>query len=119
MHHPFTLFLLSVAGRKFTHANVNDLSGRLDQGFLVMTVPLHALIELTIRHAVDMIPRLDGVVVVKEIRRDIIGVIHHAIRVHSIKMVLKIGQKQRAHASVSTIISSVFWILKNRTLTAK
>lgn len=73
-------------------------SGRLDQGIFILALPLDLPAHLAIRHAVYGFPILNGVIMLQNIGRCIIGVVYHPVGVHAVEVVLEIRQKQGAHA---------------------
>ena len=82
----------------FPHVDVQHPSGRLDQGIFILALPLDLPAHLAIRHAVYGFPILNGVIMLQNIGRCIIGVVYHPVGVHAVEVVLEIRQKQGAHA---------------------
>lgn len=70
----------------------------LDQGVLILALPLNLPAHLAIRHAVYGFPILNGVIMLQYVRCHIIGVVYHPVWVHAMEVVLEVGQKQGAHA---------------------
>lgn len=80
------------------HVDVQHPSGRLDQGVLILALPLDLPAHLAIRHAVYGFPILNGVIMLQYVRCHIVGVVYHPVGVHAMKVVLEIRQKQGSHA---------------------
>ena len=93
-----TRYILPLPSSKFSHMDVQHSSGWLDQGILILALPLDFPTHLAIRYAVYRFPILNRVVMLQNIGRRIIGVVHHPVGVHAMEMVLEIRQKQSAHA---------------------
>ena len=81
-----------------SHVDVQHPSGRLDQGVLILALPLDLPAHLAIRHAVYGFPILNGVIMLQNIGRHIVGMVYHPIWVHVVEVVLEVGQEQGAHA---------------------
>lgn len=79
------------------HVDVQHLSGRLDQGVLILALPLDLPAHLAIRHAVYGFPILNGVIMLQYVRCHIVGVVYHPVGVHAVEVVLEVGQEQGAH----------------------
>ena len=77
--------------------DVQHLSGRLDQGVLILALPLNLPAHLAIRHAVYGFPILNGVIMLQYVRCHIVGVVYHPVGVHAVEVVLEVGQEQGAH----------------------
>ena len=82
----------------FPHVDVQHPSGRLDQGVLILTLPLNLSAHLAIRHAVYGFTILNGVIMLQNIGRHIVGMVYYPIWVHVVEVVLEVGQEQGAHA---------------------
>ena len=82
----------------FPHVDVQHPSGRLDQGVLILTLPLNLSAHLAIRHAVYGFPILNGVIMLQYVRCHIVGVVYHPVGVHAVEVVLEVWQEQGAHA---------------------
>ena len=80
------------------HVDVQHPSGRLDQGVLILALPLDLPAHLAIRHAVYGFPILNGVIMLQNIGRHIVGMVYYPIWVHVVEVVLEVGQEQGAHA---------------------
>lgn len=102
-----------------SHVDVQHPSGRLDQGIFILALPLDLPAHLAIRHAVYGFPILNGVIMLQNIGRCIIGVVYHPVGVHAVEVVLEIRQNRVLMPTVSMSISSVPSMLKKRTLTPK
>ena len=63
-----------------------------------MALPLDLPAHLAIRHAVYGFPILNGVIMLQNIGRHIVGMVYHPIWVHVVEVVLEVRQKQCAHA---------------------
>lgn len=91
-------FILTHSRRTLSHINVQHPSGRLDQGVLILALPLNLPAHLAIRHAVYGFPILNGVIMLQYVRCHIVGVVYHPVGVHVVEVVLEVGQEQGAHA---------------------
>ena len=91
-------FILTHSRRTLSHINVQHPSGRLDQGVLILALPLNLPAHLAIRHAVYGFPILNGVVIRQNVGRRIVGVVYHPVGGHVVEVVLEVGQEQGAHA---------------------
>ena len=89
---------LPLPGSKLSHMDIQHPSGRLDQGILILALPLNFTAHLAICHAVYGLPILNGVVIGQNIGRHIVGVVYYPVGVHAMEVVLEVGQKQGAHA---------------------
>ena len=78
--------------------DVHHSSGWLDQGILILALPLDFPTHLAIRYAVYRFPILNRVVMLQNIGRHIVGVVYHPVGVHIVEMVLEIRQEQSTHA---------------------
>ena len=81
-----------------SHVDVQHPSGRLDQGVLILALPLDLPAHLAIRHAVYGFPILNGVIMLQYVRCHIVGMFYHPVGVHVVEVVLEIRQKQGVHA---------------------
>ena len=81
----------------FSHTNIQYFSGRLDQGVLILALPLNLPAHLAIRHAVYGFPILNGVIMLQYVRCHIVGVVYHPVGVHVVEVVLEVRQEQGAH----------------------
>ena len=86
------------SGSILAHVDVQHPSGRLDQGVLILALPLNFSAHLAIHYTVYRLPILNGVVVRQNIRSHIVGMVYHPVGVHVVEMVLEVRQKQSAHA---------------------
>ena len=93
-----TRYTLPLPSSKFSHMDVQHFSGWLDQGILIPALPLDFPTHLAIRYAVYRFPILNGGIMLQYVRRRIIGMVHHPIRVHVVEVVLEIWQEQGTHA---------------------
>ena len=80
------------------HVDVQHPSGRLDQGVLILTLPLNLSAHLAIRHAVYVFTILNWIIMLQNIGRHIVGMVYYPIWVHVVEVVLEVGQEQGAHA---------------------
>ena len=78
------------------HVDVQHLSGWLDQGVLILALPLDLPTHLAIRHAVYGFTIPNGIIMLQNIGRNIIGVVYHPVWVHVVEVVLEVGQEQGA-----------------------
>ena len=90
--------ILPLPSSKFSHIDVQHSSGRLDHGILILTLPLDLPAHLSFLHTVYGFPILNGVIMLQNVGRNIIGVVYHPVGVHAMEVVLEIRQKQSAHA---------------------
>ena len=59
------IFSSAFAGGKLSHADIQHLPGRLDQGILVLALPLDLSTHLAIRHAIYGFSILNGVIMLQ------------------------------------------------------
>ena len=91
-------FILTHSRRTLSHINVQHPSGRLDQGVLILALPLNLPAHLAIRNAIYGFPILNGVIMLQYVRCHIVGMFYHPVGVHVVEVVLEVGQEQGAHA---------------------
>ena len=89
---------LPLSGSIATHMDVHHSSGRLDQGILMLTLPLNLSAHLAILHTIYGFSILNGIIMLQNIGRHIVGVVYHPVGVHAMEVILEIRQKQGAHA---------------------
>ena len=78
--------------------DVHHSPGRLDQGILVLALPLNLPAHPAILYAVNRFPIPNGVIMLQYVRRRIIGVVHYPVGIHAMEVVLEVRQEQGVHA---------------------
>ena len=79
----------------FAHVDVQHPSGRLDQGVLILALPLDLPTHPAIRHAVYGFTILNGVIMFQYVRCHIVGVVYHPVGVPTYMHTSSLGPCKR------------------------